>query len=343
MDAHDRGMYPSDDGAGIRAVILDEGAARGLRVLEVRSGGGLDIDVIVDRALDIGSARYRGSTIGWTRPGGPRHPSYFGPADDGGYGWLRDFSGLLMTGGLDHIFGPVSEPAPQFTYAQAAHAWHPLHGRVAHLPAESCAWGETRDADRERVLWIEGRVRQFSLAGEHLVLSRRLEVPIGGSTIRVHDRVTNAGFEPAPHGLLYHVNVGWPLLSPDTRLETSSRGRSVRLSGPPDGSPFQIPSAAPAAGEIVDIHEFDDARDERWAAFRNRRTGLGLVVEYHASQLPVLVQWVLARAGSYVAALEPSTHAPGTAHADTLLAPGETREYRLALRVEADATLPSVY
>ena len=41
---------------GVRAVALDDGTERGIRVLEFRTGGGLRFDVLVDRAMDIGLA-----------------------------------------------------------------------------------------------------------------------------------------------------------------------------------------------------------------------------------------------------------------------------------------------
>ncbi len=40
---------------GVRSVVLGDGAERGLRALEFRTGGGLNFDVLVDRAMDIGS------------------------------------------------------------------------------------------------------------------------------------------------------------------------------------------------------------------------------------------------------------------------------------------------
>jgi hypothetical protein len=41
---------------GVRSVVLGDGAERGIRVLEFRTGGGLRFDVLVDRAMDIGLA-----------------------------------------------------------------------------------------------------------------------------------------------------------------------------------------------------------------------------------------------------------------------------------------------
>jgi hypothetical protein len=48
--------------------------------------------------------------------------------------------------------------------------------------------------------------------GENLVLERRIEVEVGTDTVNFHDRVRNLGFYPTPHALLYHINLGWPVV-----------------------------------------------------------------------------------------------------------------------------------
>ena len=50
---------------GVRSVVLGDRAERGVRALEFRTGSGLNFDVLVDRAMDIGSAEYRGVSFGW--------------------------------------------------------------------------------------------------------------------------------------------------------------------------------------------------------------------------------------------------------------------------------------
>ena len=87
---------------GVRSVVLDDGAERGIRVLEFRTGGGLSFDVLVDRAMDIGAADYRGVGFGWRSATGFRHPSLHEYRDEDGLSWLRSFCGLTVTAGLDH-------------------------------------------------------------------------------------------------------------------------------------------------------------------------------------------------------------------------------------------------
>src|SRR5690242_20158665 len=60
---------------GVRSVVLGDGTERGVRALEFRTGSGLNFDVLVDRAMDIGSAEYRGVGFGWQSATGFRHPA----------------------------------------------------------------------------------------------------------------------------------------------------------------------------------------------------------------------------------------------------------------------------
>ena len=51
--------------AGVRLVTLDDGAERGVRVLEFRTGTGFAFDVVVDRAMDVGRCELNGRAFGW--------------------------------------------------------------------------------------------------------------------------------------------------------------------------------------------------------------------------------------------------------------------------------------
>ena len=89
--------------AGVRLMTLGDGLERGIRMLEFRTGSGLRFTVLIDRALDIADCDFKGQAIGWHSPSGFRHPGLHEYEGEGGLAWLRSFSGLLVTCGLDHI------------------------------------------------------------------------------------------------------------------------------------------------------------------------------------------------------------------------------------------------
>src|SRR5690242_17397269 len=101
---------------GVRKVILEEGAERGIRALEFRTGSGLRFDVLVDRAMDIGTAEHAGRSVGWHSATGFRHPGLHEYRDEDGLAWLRSFSGLVVMAGLDHSLFMAEFCTSQYGY-----------------------------------------------------------------------------------------------------------------------------------------------------------------------------------------------------------------------------------
>jgi hypothetical protein len=295
---------------GVRSVVLGDGAERGVRALEFRTGTGLAFDVLVDRAMDIGPAEHSGASVGWRSPTGFRHPGLHDNADENGLSWLRSFSGLLVTAGLDHTLTPAEVDASNYRYPYRTNARHGLHGRVANIPARLHGYGETWDGER-CVLWAEGQVRQAAVFGEHLQLLRRIEADLGGDEIRLTDTVTNAGFDRTPHMFLYHINLGWPLLDEGTRFEAPIEGTPWQSDSVAEQKADHLVFAEPQAGFVEQVYEHDLASgDDRRVQVRvvNDRLGLAFELDYDAAQFPSFFQWMHLREGAYTVGLEPSTH-----------------------------------
>jgi Domain of unknown function (DUF4432) len=325
---------------GVRAVVLDDGSERGIRVLEFRTGGGLRFDVLVDRAMDIGLAEFDDYSVGWRSATGFRHPALHEHADEDGLSWLRSMSGLVVTAGLDHILFGGEVDAAQYHYPPRGTVRHGLHGRVANIPARLTGYGEQWDGDR-CVLWAGGEMRQAAIFGEHLVLRRRIEADLGGTEIRLADTVRNAGFDRTPHMFLYHINVGWPLLDAGTRFEapiasTVWQSDSVAEQGV---SHLVFPGPQPGFVEQVYEHVLTPGPGGRQRVrVVNDRLGRSFELDYDPAEFPAFFEWLNLREGGYAVGLEPSTHhvaGDAAARADgsmIWLEHGEQRHYRSVLR-----------
>lgn len=330
--------------AGVRLVTLGDGVERGMRALEFRTGSGLRFTALVDRALDIGDCEHGGRAIGWQSASGFRHPGLHETEGEGGLGFLRGFSGLLVTCGLDHVGFIAEEPAPQYHYGPRGTVRYPLHGRIGTVPARLTGYGERWDGDR-CTLWCEGTVQQAAVFGEDLHLHRRIEADVGGDEIRIHDRVVNHGFSETPHMLLYHLDVGYPVLDEGSRLlapiadvvRAAHAGDAYRR----QGVGYRVmPAPRDGFSEQVWQHELAaDAEGRVPYAVVNDALGFGLAVEVVKAQLPTFTEWQHFQAGAYALGIEPGTnHTPGRAFARErgeliLLQHGEERCYDLALRV----------
>ena len=97
-----------------------------------------------------------------------------------------------------------------------------LHGRASHIPATRVSHGAYWD-EEGCVLRASGQIRESSVFGPNLVLRRRIMARVGESRIRIEDRIENEGFDPEPLMVLYHINLGWPLLAETSRMAGPGR------------------------------------------------------------------------------------------------------------------------
>jgi hypothetical protein len=314
-----------------RFVRLDDGPEVGVRAVDVRVAGGLHALVLVDRGLDIGPAWVAGFPISWQSPTGVVHPAYF--RDDV---WLRSFhGGLMFTAGLQNVGNPVTEGGES----------HGLHGRISNLPARDVRV-DIEEADGELAVVVRGTVRETSVYGVDLILHRSLRFPVGRPVVEVRDEVENRAFEPAPVFILYHVNLGSPVVAATSRLVAPAAAAvegwdDVSRGAQADHASF----ASPLAGFPVQVFEHrlpEDASDTVVAGIINEEDaateGIGVVVEYDRRRLPKLWQWRMLAEGRYLTAIEPANCGLlGRVHEledsdPALLAPGDRRPFGITIR-----------
>jgi len=320
--------------AGIRLVEGGDGAERGVRMLRCWSGAGFDFEVLVDRGFDIGGAWINGRPLAWSSPVGLVGPWYCEPA---GIGWFRGFpGGLVSTCGLDHTLLGGADDTTVFNYPHRVTETYGLHGRYTGLPARLAGYGVSWDGD-DGVLWAEGEVLQAALFGEQLLLRRRIEADLGGVSLRITDTVTNIGPTPCPHMMLYHCNIGFPVVDAGSELVyPSGPGSCVSAASSPD----YLELTGPSADFVEECYEHDMRAGPDGlvgAAVVNRAIGLGVFQRYERSALPRHITWRQLGTVAYVVAMEPSTNRDAgrfdarqrgeLAH----LAPGEARRYRLEI------------
>ncbi|MFQ5971578.1 MAG: aldose 1-epimerase family protein [Alphaproteobacteria bacterium] len=331
---------------GIELLTHADGPARGVRVLHARTGSGFSFRVAVDRGFDLVSAEYRGVPVGWQSPVGIQNPALHAPEHEAGLGFLRSFTGLLATCGLDHFGGVDSGGSEHFINPHRKSMGYPLHGRASQIPARLLGYGVDWGAG---TVWCEGLVRQAALFGEFLELARRIEAPLGGRTIVIRDVVTNRGFRPTPHMLLYHFNFGYPLLDEDAELLVPTREVAWTSHEPrAQGVGFRR-QVGPRTDFVEQVYQHvvsADASGRVPAALVNRRLGpdgVGVAVEFDHTELPCLLEWQCLQSGVYALGIEPCTHNVAGRHiaeerAETIwLEHGDTRAYAIELSVLAGA------
>lgn len=320
---------------GVRRLRLCEGPEEGAEQIEVRTGAGLSFCVTPSRGLDISRMEYRGYSLAWQSQGGDPHPAYY---DRFGIHWLRTAAGgFLMSCGMRQVGSPCTDEGEELG----------LHGRLHHTPARQVAarggWN-----GNDYTMTVGGEIRESRIFGENLVLRRTIEARLGSNTVHLRDCVENEGFEPSPLMMLYHFNLGYPLLQADTVLSFPSRRVESRDAGTPVEGHDRWSDPIPGFQEQVFYHsdlETAPHRDEPgWARARiispSFPSGpVEAALSWNTATLPELVQWKMPGEGNHVLGIEPANCRVDGRAAERkrgtlrILEPGEKMTFSLAIRV----------
>ena len=320
---------------GIETSVIDNGAGRGTRIAWINTGTGFRYKVVIDRGMDIADAFFNEYNLAWMSHLGITAPQ---PFSDRGIGWLRTFTGgLLTTCGLSHVGGPESDE----------HGERGLHGHISNLPAELISIVQPDPVAGRLDFSITGVVRETKPFGPSLELTRTISGTLGKAFLKIHDHVANRGNTPAPHMLLYHFNFGWPLLDEGTQIrwegDWSTRQGDKNGVLFKEGNDFKVcPPPLPShlgSGEEVAFIDVQEQNGVSECGLYNPGLDLGVSLKFNKSELPWLTNWQHWGRNEYVTGLEPGTHPPiGQAKAREngsliWINPGESKTYEVVLEV----------
>lgn len=324
---------------GVQVTRAEEGAARGVRSLEFRTGTGFQFKATVERGFDVGYCDYQGKSLAWIPSTMLPAPWYFEGQDR--FGWLRTaLGGLNNSCGMIHIGNPETADVSHYNFPARAEETYGVHDRMALLPARLIRCGERWEGD-ECILEAEGRVTQAQAYGENLILTRRYTAIIGESRFFMHDEIENAGWLPTEHMLLYHINVGFPVVDDGSE-------QIAPVSQPP-----VVPDGLPESSAGDFDHFISPQKDWQLQGFELamaceqdgsvpvaivNRDNFGMYVVYNQHQFPQYLEWRMMGEGQYAVGIEPCTNTFGRQIARDLgqlivLQPGERREYTLEVGI----------
>ncbi len=319
-----------EQATGAEMFTYSDGVRDGVRAARVRTGGGLDYTVLLGRGMDIGQASYNGVPLAWVSATGAVHAHAFEPQ---GRGWLRSFHGGLLTGcGLRNV-GAANRDSDEDLG---------IHGYLSHSPAEETFAGTIWTGDEAEVT-VSGTMREASIFGENLRMTRRITSLLGEAKLTIYDRVENLGFKPSPLMLLYHLNFGWPLVSEDTEIVYKAASPIVpRDAAAEAGLNRWMRLDAPTPDYAEQCFYHDPAPDSDGVAtvlMINRDRHLGVRIAYDKSTLNHLTQWKMMGQGEYTCGIEPANckvmgrAAEREAGRLQTIEPGELCEFRVSIDV----------
>ncbi len=265
------------------------GKGDGMRLFLVRGSRGIEYTVSADRCGDISRLSYKGINIGYFAPCGYVAPHYY---DNKGAGFLKSFTaGFLTTCGLNAVGSPCTDNGEEL----------PLHGSISHTPAESVM------VDEEN-LTITLKIRDASLFSHQLLLTRTICCLDEENAIELTDVVKNIGSKDSEYMILYHFNIGFPIVCEASRMEIHNKAVKPRNEHSAEGIEDRLVVESPQRDFVEQCYYYDMAEGK--ASIYNPLIKTGVEITYDISQLPCFTQWKMMGEYEYVMGLEPGNCYP---------------------------------
>ena len=277
--------------SGVDEVILAKGKGKGMTLLQVRNGMGLEITFSADRAMDIARVSLKGSNIGYFSPCGYVAPGFY---DNRGMGFLKSFTaGFMTTCGLTAVGSPCTDDGEEL----------PLHGTIANTPCENYSYEET-----ETEIIIKAQVRDAAIFAHQLILEREYRISKTENKLSLCDKIGNIGSDKTPLEVLYHCNMGYPLLSENTVLDIPARSTEPRNSHAKKGLADCLKMEKPQCGyeEMCYYHTLSEGRVSAYNPDIKKR----VAITFDTKELPCFTEWKMMGEHDYVLGLEPGNCLP---------------------------------
>lgn len=302
---------------GVEEMRLFGGRGDGMRMLYVRNGKGLEFWVSADRCADISRLSFKGDNFSYFAPCGYVSPKYYDP---NGMGFLKSFTaGFLTTCGLTAVGSPCEDDGEAL----------PLHGTIANTPCENIAHWVENDA-----IHIKALVRDARIFSHKLLLEREYIISLKENEILLTDTVKNIGDTVSPLQILYHCNMGYPLLDENAELVIPST-RVVRRSDSAVVGHEDCLTVEPPQNGIEEECFFHTMHGQTEVSIFNPGIKKGLKMAYNADEIRYFTQWKMMGEYDYVMGLEPGNCTPDGRAAIRekglleFLQPGEERVMKL--------------
>lgn len=279
----------------INHVKMQDGKAKDVNMLQIDNRSGLHFEINEDRGMDIPYLSFKGTNVGFISPCGVVSPEYY---DDNGLGFLKSFTaGFMTTGGLQYAGAPCE-------YEGTAYG---LHGHISHTPATNVSF-DIDESESFPKLVISGRVEDAQIFGDKLTLQRKIVTEYEKKELSITDTVTNEGYRKARHFILYHCNIGYPLLSPESKIYIPTMHTEPRNEHAKQGMShcMKLETPDPNYEEMCYYQTLKPDRNHMTSvAVFNPELDFGIAISFDLRTLDHFVEWKMMGARDYVMGLEP--------------------------------------
>ena len=288
--------------ASVRQYTYTNGRERGISVIDCDNGK-IRFLLNASKALDVMQLFHEGQNMSFLSK------NAFTARE---LPFLQRFEGgMLYTCGIDSVGGREG---------------HEIHGSLHNTPAEV-----VRAECNEDGIVVEAIMRNTALFGPNLVFRRRVTSAIGSDTVNIEDTLTNSGYKTENYSILYHINVGYPMLDEGARVEADVLRADPRT----EWSHKTASDMLTVSDSIVDQEEtcYFMALGKPEACLVNEKIGKKFTVRYSADTLPHFLEWRSMASGDYALGLEPCSTELDDRFKYSTVAAGESVKFAVSLSV----------
>ncbi len=280
----------------VKQYRLEGGRSDRMRGVDIDNGAGLMFTVLPDRSMDIGKLSYKGINYSYISKTGYVKPEYY---DDKGTGWLKTFTaGFMTTCGLTQVGNPCEDGCGELG----------LHGRISTTPAENFSAHIEYSKETPEII-LKGYMRIAGMFDCNLWMLREIRLTIGDNKIFINDEVENRGGKQQPYMVLYHFNMGYPLLDENAEFITNADFIRPREETYSTENHERLCFFHPQQGFKPQVYYYKQKRTVDGMGFAgicNKKLGRGVKIWTNPKELENLIQWKNAGYGDYVMGIEPS-------------------------------------
>lgn len=290
--------------ACLRRYTYTSGKEKGIEVIDCDNGK-IRFLLNVTKALDIMQLYHEGQNMSFVSKN-----AFTAREIDFSH---RFEGGMLYTCGLDSV-------------GRRKDADIELHGTFHNNNADVI-----RTECNEDGIFVEAIISSTELFGKNLVMRRKVTSPIGSEKVIIEDTLENRAFATDEYCILYHINLGYPMLDDGTNIVADISGYETRTEWSEKNTEgmFKITDSIPNNPETC--YFLDMKKPE--ISLVNSKAGKKFTVKYSNDTLPCFTEWHSMASGDYALGFEPASTKLDDSFVLKPIAPGEKINFRVELEV----------
>ena len=289
--------------ASIRRYTITEGSAKGLDFIDIDNGN-IRFLLNVSKALDITQLYHKGVNMSFLSKNSlTKRELAFGDRFEGG---------MLYTCGFDNFGGRDG---------------YETHGTFHNTPAEV-----VRAECTNNEIVVEANIRNSTLFGKNLLIRRKITTKVGSSKIDLCDELINESYRDEEYCVLYHFNVGYPMLDNGGKVIADVSEIKARNDWANENisTAFFIEDDVPNKQETCYFVKLNTPK----ITYVNEKINRELTLSYTMDTLPCFTLWKSMASGDYALGLEPCTSELDDNFERKIVKAGESVKFELSLSVK---------